>query len=74
MRGDPSAEGFSIAAHRLKFLCTLRKNNQSHVHNPAASYFQRYGRKTDDIAERTEVQTVLSIWIKPHLTTVQELH
>jgi hypothetical protein len=29
-------ETFSIAAHRLKFLCTLRNINRSYVHNSAA--------------------------------------
>jgi hypothetical protein len=33
---------FSIAAHRLKFLCTLHKTSRSHVHNSAAYFYASY--------------------------------
>jgi hypothetical protein len=36
MRHDSSAELFLIAAHRLKFLCTLHKKIEVMLHNPAA--------------------------------------
>jgi hypothetical protein len=33
---------FSIAAHRLKFLCMLHKTSRSHVHNSAAYFYASY--------------------------------